>query len=185
MRHRTQLISAKVASALLAALTLALSYGIARAETPPELAKFAGDYVYAGSKDQGIAIVDKAIDDGLSDVNMVMRFMIKKALADHFVDVISIDVPSGKIGIKTGELPKATTDIGKSESFKSPDGKYSIKVTHQFDGSRITEISEGDNGTTTTVYTLGSDGKTLNRSVTFKSDRLQKPVKYKLVYKRK
>jgi hypothetical protein len=170
---------------LISAVALCVGPIVAHAETPPTLAKYAGEYKYAGTRDQGVAIVDKAIDKGLSDVNTVMRFLIKKALADHFVESILIRTPSGKIGIKTGELPEATTEIGKAETFKSQDGKMSLKVTHQFDGNKITEISVGEQGTTTTVFELAADGKTLHRSVTFKSDRLDKPVKYKLDYTRK
>jgi hypothetical protein len=170
---------------LISAVALCVGPIVAHAETPPTLAKYAGTYKYAGTRDQGVAIVDKAIDKGLSDVNTVMRFLIKKALADHFVESILIRTPSGKIGIKTGELPEATTEIGKAETFKSQDGKMSLKVTHQFDGNKITEISVGEQGTTTTVFELAADGKTLHRSVTFKSDRLDKPVKYKLDYTRR
>ncbi len=171
--------------ALSAGLTLICGVALVHAESPPALAKFSGKYKYAGSKDQGIAIVDKALDEGLSDLNMVMRFMIKKAMEDHFFDVIVIDVKGSQIGIKTGELPNVTTEDGKTENVKSPDGKYTIKVTHRFDGSRLIEVSSGDEGTTTTVYSLSSDGKTLQRSVTFKSDRLSKAIRYKLAYKRK
>jgi hypothetical protein len=171
--------------ALLCAAVLLLSAPyLVQAETPPALAKFAGTFKYP-DKDKGIAIVDKAIDDGLSDVNMVQRFIIKKYLAAHFADVIVIQTPSGKVGIKTGELPMAMTELGKSDTFKSEDGKYTIKVTHNFDGTKLTEVSEGENGKTVTVYEILGNGKTLRRNVTFTSDRQKKPVKYKLDYARK
>jgi hypothetical protein len=171
--------------ALMSALALGAGPIVARAEIPPTLAKYAGEYKYAGTRDQGVAIVDKAIDKGLANINMVERFLVKKAFADRFVERILIKTPDGKIAIKTGDLPEAMTDIGKAATFKSPDGKYSLKVTHEFDGNKITEISASEQGTSTTVFELAADGKTLHRNVIFKSDRLEKPVKYKLDYTRK
>ncbi|MFI5306098.1 MAG: hypothetical protein ACHQ53_02020 [Polyangiales bacterium] len=168
-----------------ALIALALAARTARAETPPELLKYSGDYKYAGTRDQGVAIVDKALDDGLSDLNMVMRLLVKKAIGDHFIEQIQIEVKGGRIGIKAGELPKTTTEDGKTENVKTPDGKYTIKVTHHFWEGKLIATSVGDNGTTTTVFELQPDGKTLQCAVTFKSDRLTKAIRYKLAYKRK
>ena len=187
MRHapNAERTSRLARTALAAALGFCASAAIVRADVPPALAKYAGHYKYAGTRDQGVAIVDKALNRGLADVNMVIRFMIKKEFADHFVDTIIIETPAGKLGIKTGELPMATVEVGKTESMKSPDGKATFKITHQFDGNRVTQIASGELGTTTTVFELDSDGKTLHRSVTFKGERLDKPLKYKLDYTRK
>src|SRR5262249_14438168 len=70
-----------------ALVALALTPRWALAETPPALARFAGTFKYP-DKSQGVAIVDKAVDEGLSDLNMVQRLIIKKFLAAHFVELI-------------------------------------------------------------------------------------------------
>jgi hypothetical protein len=156
----------------------------AQAETPPALAKFAGNYKYAGTREQGIAIIDKALDEGLADLNMVMRLLVKKAIESRFAETVLIEVPGHDISIKLGEFPKVTVENGKTETRKDEDGKTG-KVTHAFDGSKITETLAGDEGTITNVFDLSADGKTLHRNVTFSGGRWKKPVSYKLDYTRK
>jgi hypothetical protein len=172
----------------LAQLALAMLLGAVAsavlAETPPALAKYAGNYKYNGTRDQGIEIIDKAVDRSMADVNMVMRLMIKRGIEKRFAEAIVIEIPPGKIGIKVGDLDKVTTEVGKSETVKGEDGKTG-KVTHSFDGAKITETVVGDDGTITSVYELDADGKTLHRSVTVNGSRMSKPLKYKLDYVRK
>jgi hypothetical protein len=170
--------------AFAAALMLAASPVLTRAETPAALAKFAGNYAYAGSRHQGVAIVNSAIDAGMADLNAAVRLLIKKGFAEHFADVIVIKTPPGKIGIKTGELPEAITDIGKSQTFKNDEGKW-LKVTRTFDNGSLIETSVGEAGTSITVYQLSADWKVLHRNVAFRSDQMEKPVKYTLDYRRK
>lgn len=170
--------------AFAAVLLLAVSPLLTRAESPPTLANFAGNYTYAGTRDQGIAVVDAAIDEILADLNAEVRLMIKKGFAEYFADAIVIKAPPGKIGIKTGHLPESFTDPGKSETFKNAEGKW-LKVKRTFDNGKLIETAVGEAGTTVTVYELSADGKILHRNVAFRSDNLQKPVTYTLNYKRK
>src|ERR1051325_3210739 len=85
--RRTQLLATK---AFAAALGLLAAAGVVHADTPPALAKYAGHYKYAGTREQGIAIVDKALNRPLQDVNIAMSYIIRKEFADHFVETISI-----------------------------------------------------------------------------------------------
>lgn len=167
----------------LAMLLGALASGVL-AETAPALAKYAGNYKYNGSRDQGIEIIDKAVDKSMADVNMVMRLMIKRGIEKRFAETIVIEIPPGKIGVKVGDLNMVTTEVGKSETVKGEDGKTG-KVTHSFDGAKIVETVEGDDGKITSYYELDADGKTLHRSVTVDGPRMSKPLKYKLDYVRK
>jgi hypothetical protein len=148
------------------------------------LAKYGGNYKYAGTRDEGIAIVDKAVDKSMADSNMVMRLMVKRGIDQHFAETILIELPPGKIGIKIGDLSKVTTEIGKTEEVKGEDGKTG-KVTNSFDDSKITQKAAGDDGTIVNTFELDGDGKTLHRSVVVNSQRLSKPLKYKLDYVRK
>ena len=154
-------------------------------DTPPALAKMAGQYKYAGTREQGVAIVEKAADEALADLNMVMRLLIKKAMSSSFAETVLIETPSGKIGMKVGDLEKTTQPIGKTETVKTADGKRDAKLTYTFDGSRIKATLAGDEMTIVTYLTLAGDGKTLARDVTVTGKRISKPVKYRLMYTRK
>ena len=146
-----------------------------RADAPAGLDKFAGDFKYNGTKEQGMAIVEKAFDEALSDLNIIMRAMAKKAMAQRFAERIAIAVSGEKVSVK----------LNKTETVKSADGKGSGKATHKFEGGKLVETLVGDTGTITNVFTLSADGKTLTRDVTVSGERLKKPAKYKLVYVRK
>jgi hypothetical protein len=175
-------------------LVPALALGLAFAGPTPTaqaddaaLTKYAGAYKYAGTKEQAEKVVSKAIDDALSQLNMVMRMMVKKAIemrpGQKFIDTILIETPSGQIGIKMGEHEKVVLKVNKPKTMER-DGQKG-KVTHKWAGGKITQVLEGDKGTVTNVLTLTKDGKTLHRDVTITSDRLEKPIKYRLSYKRK
>jgi hypothetical protein len=180
--YRRSRVTGLVQLALVMALAALASAALA--ETPPALLKYAGNYKYNGTREQGIEIIDKAVDKSMADVNMVMRLMIKRGIEKRFAETIAIEIPAGKIGIKVGDLKMVTTEIGKSETVKGEDGKTG-KVTHTFDGAKITETVVGDDGTITSVYELDADGKTLHRSVTVNGSQMSKPLKYKLDYVRK
>lgn len=170
--------------AFAAVLLLAVSPLLTRAESPPTLANFAGNYAYVGTRDQGHAIVDAAIDKNLADQSSEVRLFVKKGFAEYFADAIVIKTPPGKIGIKTGALPESFTDPGKSQTFKNDQGKW-LKVKRQFDNGQLIETAVGETGTTVTVYELSADGKILHRNIAFRSDTLTKPITYTLDYKRK
>jgi hypothetical protein len=106
-------------------------------------------------------------------------------MSGRFAETVLIEISGGELGIKIGENEKATVGVGKTETVKSVDGKQSGKVSHQFDGTKITETLTGENGTITNVFQLSADGKTLQRDVNVVSPRLQKPLKYRLIYTRK
>ena len=154
-------------------------------ETPPALAKMAGQYKYAGTRDQGVEIVEKATEEALAELTMVLRMLIKKAMSSNFAETILIETPPGKIGMKVGDLDKTTQPVGKTETVKAADGKREAKLTYEFDGSRIKATLASAEMSIFTYFTLAGDGKTLARDVTVTGKRLAKPVKYRLMYTRK
>jgi hypothetical protein len=115
---------------------------------------------------------------------MVMRMLVKKGVNQNFAETVLIELPMPKVAIKLGELDKASVAIGKTETMTNAEGK-SGKVTHAFDGSKLTETLSGEDGSITNVFTLSADGKTLHRSVTATGGKLKKPIKYTLDYVRK
>jgi hypothetical protein len=164
----------------------ALGGGVAAADdTPPVLAKMAGSYKYSNTRDHGVAIVEKATEEALADLNMVMRLLIKKALSSSFAEAVLIETPPGKIGMKVGDLDKTVQGVGKTETVKTSDGKREAKLTYDFDGSRIKATLAAEEMTVVSYFTLAGDGKTLARDVTVTGKRISKPIKYRLVYTRK
>lgn len=170
---------------VVAVLGVLLAAGSALAETPAGLPRFAGSYVYSNSKDHGIAIVEKASEAALADLNMVMRLLAKKAMADRFALNILIEVPPGKVAMKVGSLDKFAAELNKPTQWKSQDGKQSGMVTYKFEGGKLITNVAGDDGGITSTFTLSEDGKTLQRDVHVTSKRMKKPVSYRLIYKRK
>jgi hypothetical protein len=155
------------------------------AETPAGLEKYAGEYKYANTREHGVAIVEKALDAALADLNTVMKMLVKKSMSQRFSERVAIEVDGSTVGIKIGDNEKATARIGETETVKSKDGKQSGQLTHLFEGGKLTEKLTGENGTVVNVLQLSADGKTLQRDVTVTSPRMKKPLKYRLVYNRK
>ena len=173
------------AVALSLAVVMGSPAGASAEDTPAGLAKMAGEYKYAGTRDQGVAIVEKATEEALADLTMVLRLLVSKALSQSFAETVLIETPAGKIGLKVGDLDKVTQGVGKTETVKSPDGKREVKLTYTFDGMRIKATLAAEELTVISFFTLAGDGKTLARDVTVMSKRISKPVKYRLMYTRK
>src|SRR5262245_60115627 len=55
-----------VGAALALALPLTVPSRVAAEDTPAALAKYAGNYKYAGTREQGVAIVEKATEEALA-----------------------------------------------------------------------------------------------------------------------
>jgi hypothetical protein len=171
---------------VLGVLLAGLSVPAAASADGPELGKYAGNYQFKGKKEDGEKTVDKAVDEALADLSMVMRLMVKKAMDARktpFIETIAIETPPGKIAITMGDMDRVETKANQSETVKR-DGRTG-KVTHKFGAGKLTQIVEGENGVIQNVLTLTSDGKTLHRDVTITNERLKKPIKYRLTYARK
>jgi hypothetical protein len=182
MKSFAQLRSAVLVAAYFAVLCAAAPE-VARAEHPPELKRFAGQYAYAGTKDEGQAIVDKAFDAALQKLNMVMRLVMKKALSQGFAETVVVELPGDKISVKVGDREPVPTEPGKPQTV-TRDGRTG-KLTQRLVGNKLEILIEGDDGSVRNVLELATDGKTLRRSVTVTSPKLDKPVSYALLYTKK
>jgi hypothetical protein len=156
---------------------------VALAEHPAELKRFAGKYAYAGTKDAGQEIVDKAFDAAMQKLNMVMRLMMKKALSQGFAETVVVELPGDKISVRVGDREPVPTEPGKPQTV-TRDGKTG-KLTQRLVGNKLEVLIEGEDGSVRNVLELAADGKTLKRSVTVTSPRLDKPVSYALIYTRR
>lgn len=158
--------------------------GQARAEAPAELAKFAGSYQFAGSDEEGMAVIDKAIEEAVSQMNRVKALVIRKVLEANkrFIKQVKIDLPDHRIRIKLDEL-EIDAKPGETKDISGAGG--SGKITVRFKDSKIEQVIESDRGAFTTVYQLAQDGKMLQRDITVTDKWLDKPVRYRLLYKRR
>jgi hypothetical protein len=170
----------------LAILALAAAVANVRAQSAPAgVARYAGEYKYAGTREDGIAIVDRALDYALSDFNMIERPLIKQALAQRFAETIHIEIAANKVGIKVGDYPQANCELGKTAPATGENGKPAGTVGHKLDGSTLVETFIGEHGSIVNNFELSADGKSLLRNVTVKGDNLKKAIRYKLQYVRK
>lgn len=158
--------------------------GAARAEHPPELVKFAGSYSFAGSDAEGMAIIDKAIEDAVSQMNKIKALVIQKLISGNkrFIRSIQIELPSDKIKIKLDELD-VEAKPGETKTVEGRGG--SAEVTLRFRNGALEQVLKSDRGAFTSVYRLAQGGKVLERDVTVTDKWLDKPVRYRLVYKRR
>ena len=157
---------------------------VASAEHPARLKKFAGNYTFAGSDEQGIATVNKAVEEALAQMNVVKRKVIQKLIGGErrFIKTIAIDLSSNKITIKADEL-SSESKLGETKTIEGRGG--SAKLTVTLKGEALQQVIQSDRGAFTIIYRLKDGGKTLERDVTVTDKWLDKPVKYQLKYKRK
>ena len=156
----------------------------ARAEHPPELMKFAGSYQFAGTDAEGMAVIDKAIGEALSQMNKVKALVIRKILEANkrVIKQVKIDLPAGRIHMKLDEMD-VDAKLGDTKDISV--GDNSAKLTVNFKGGKIEQVLESDRGAFTTVYQIVQGGQMLQRDVTVTDKWLDKPVRYRLMYKRR
>jgi hypothetical protein len=181
--HRPFLATACLLAVYGACLFSFTSHGRAQGH-PPELTRYAGTYRYAGSREHGRAIVEKAIDEALSEQSIVFRALAKKRLAERrpLIESITIAAPPGLIVISLDDL-RAAAKPGVPTTVKTGQGESST-VKLSFKDGRLEQVLEGEKGTLKNVFTLLDAGKTLQRDVTISGGRLPKPIRYRLLYKR-
>lgn len=155
--------------------------GVAHAEPSAELVKFAGSYQFAGKDEEGLAVIDKAIEEAVSQMNKVKGLVVRKVLEANkrFIKQIKIDLPDNRIHIKLDDLESDTRldeakDVGNG-----------AKLTVRFKGGKLEQVLESDRGAFTTVFQLVQGGQMLQRDITVTDKWLDKPVRYRLMYKRR
>lgn len=155
-----------------------------RAEHPPDLAKFAGSYQFAGTDAEGLAVIDKAIEEAVSQMSKVKALVIKKVLESNkrFIKQVKIDLPGSRVHIKLDEL-EVDAKPGETKDIDAGSGK--AKLTLRFKDTKLEQVIESDRGAFTTVYQLVQGGQVLQRDITVTDKWLDKPVKYRLMYKRR
>ncbi len=181
--HLDTLMDARMILALvvLAGVTCATCASPARADASAELAKFAGSYQFVGTDEEGMAVIDKAIEEAVSQMNKVKALVIRKVLEANkrLIKQVKIDFPSGRVHMKLDDL-EADTKLGESKDIGS-----GAKLTVRVKDGKLEQIIESDRGAFTTVYQLVQGGAVLQRDVTVTDKWLDKPVRYRLLYKRR
>ena len=157
----------------------------AQADHPAEAKPLAGKYKLAGSKADGIKVIDKAIEDGVAQMNMVKRIVVRKFLKEvgkRVIESIEIALPRNRIVVKLDDR-EVSSKPGKTTKLGKDDG--AAKVTQRFRGGKLEQTFHTGAGTFKIVYQLVQGGAVLQRDVTLSHKWLEKPVRYRLLYKRR
>ncbi|HEU0012855.1 MAG TPA: hypothetical protein VFQ45_04190 [Longimicrobium sp.] len=59
-----------------------------------------------------------------------------------------------------------------------------IRVTSEWENGKLEQTFQADDGRRVNLYSLSADGRTLTMNVTITSEKLERPLTYKLVYNR-
>lgn len=175
---------------LLAALAALSAPG--RAQAPPRGTatsldpRYVGEYRYAETMERARARIRHAAEPVLSGMNPVVRLLAERAVDDAEVPRrIRIALPRPRIAI---------TYVGREDAktFESRAG-YPTDVHHDGRSSRMTQlfrdghleqIFQGERGRWYNVFELGGDGAQLTMSITIVGERLPRPVRLTLPYRR-
>ena len=144
---------------------------------------FQGSFRYnAGASDD----VDQAINRAIAPLNTLVRQVARPRLR-------SVTRPAERIAIASTSdalrivwdpcAPIVVTGNGASVDWKGEDGQ-SIKVGAEFANDRLSLVFRAQDGQRSDLYSLSPSGDALTVNVTVASDRLPKPLIYKLVYRR-
>lgn len=178
-----------LSKSLLALATLSLAVAIPMTASAQD--KF--EFSIATSTSKAKKKIDAGIEDGISDMNFVVRPIARGRLEDTntVCKTLTFTMADGNISIQCGEGKVFTTPAdGSSKKVTGSDNKTSYQLSQKVDTkgdvTTITQIFKAEDGKRTTVYTYNSSEKTLKMKVRVNSPKLDpKAVTYTLPYKQK
>jgi hypothetical protein len=172
-----------VAVAALSAPSAARSEG----GPPQTAARYVGTYRYAKALGHGRAIVDRAFDDGLRQLNPILRAMARSQMTsvEPLVRTITIALPGDRISVRfaAGRTATFVSHPGAAERIRTPRGRE-VVLTQRFRGGRLEQHFVGPRSRQRNVMTLSPDGQALQLDATIESRQLQRPIEVRLDYVR-
>jgi hypothetical protein len=170
------------AGSFLLAVTVAIATLPAAARA--QAGTIAGTYTFdrAGSDN-----VDKAIATAVKDMNFVTRPIARGRLqkTNQPYQQVTIGTSGANTVVTIDKLParQAPSD-GTPVNWTRPADGDKLKLSMQWDSTRLVETLKAEDGQRVNAYSLSPDGATLTMNVTITSPRLPKPVTYRLAYKK-
>lgn len=142
-----------------------------------------GTFVYdsAASDD-----VKKAIDGAVAQMNFLIRPVARGRLrkASPLYQRMTISHTPQQVTITMDARPSVVTPADGTPVEVTRENGEKLKVSTEWENSALEQTFEVEDGKRVNIYTLSPDGRTVTMNVTINSPRLQKPLKYKLVYRR-
>jgi hypothetical protein len=171
----------------------------ARAEQPPaaaapasaeapkeksETARFQGVYTYIGGEKERTEL-GAAVDLVTADFFLIKRIIAGRRIhaRNPVFNTLSLSFPEGMIEFKTDDnvlKSPANGDIGTAKSSAGDDAK----ISQTFKGDRLVQVFEIDNATRRNELMLSPDGSELIMTVKVTSPQFDKPLDYRLTYRR-
>lgn len=154
-------------------------------EQGPSVQAFAGEFAYAGGSKQ-IEKMKAAVEAVVAEANFVIRGFARDKLLELCAPYkkISVTAQGESLTMQTERYGPWTSKVdGSTFSAKNSQGEP-VKVKRSWRKGNIVEVVRSDGGSSTRVFQLSKDGKTLTMHVTIKSDKLDDPVKYAMSYRR-
>lgn len=179
---------AVVTSVLLAAGGVSFAPG-ARAE-PTEAASdlhvaFAASFGYVGGEKEKRAIeaaIDRALDGMFFAIKPIARAKLRQGAV--LLPSLSFAFRDGKIqSLSSGNPPIVSPETGENISYRAADGE-TYRVSQRFVGTKLMQQFVAADGTRKNEYVLSEQGKTLNLAVTLSSQKLPRPLMYRLSYQK-
>jgi hypothetical protein len=173
------------------ALALACAAGTAAAQTRRDprftTSQFTGTYRYAGTPEEGDAIIRGAFEEAIDQVTPILRPFIRKAMGDrdYLVRSITITATPGRISFRavSYKVFSITTEPGVPRTVTSRRGRET-RVTQRFVGRQLEQVLESSRGEQRNLLTLVDGGRALVAHTTFTSRFLDRPVSFDLRYDR-
>ena len=133
----------------------------------------------------------KIVDDGMSKLGKVYRVwpisgQAKKRLQETNKPYAWVQIlpEASTVTLETDAFKLTTPRNGVREDWERTAGDL-IDVTTKMQGTRLEQVFEAEDGRRVNVYTLSPDGNTLNLDVTVTSPKLDGPLTYRMVYRRR
>lgn len=166
-----------------AAAALALTATAAEAQP---LEGFDGTWVYAGGQKQR-ARVEKAIEALVGEMNPLYRLIARrrlKAAAKVPQRFEFKTLSEGRLSVRVDSGPARITKLDGTPIHFDNDEGQKIRLHRVVRGSTLVTVGGRGDAAQQNTYRLDSGGRTMNLTITITSDRLPRPLRYQLTYRR-
>lgn len=131
------------------------------------------------------------LDDGMSKLGRMYRMPVVRGKARERLQSTNTPAPwliiaprGEQVTVQTPNYNLTTPVSGGPTKWERQKGDV-IDVTTTLQGRRLEQTFDAPDGRRVNVYTLSSDGNTLNLDVTVTSPKLDSPLTYRMVYRRR
>lgn len=135
--------------------------------------------------------MDRIVADGMGKLGRIYRAPIIRGQARKRLQetnrpsaTIQIAFQGDNVNVRTETYDLTTPRNGTRENWERAPGDL-IDVTSRYQSGRLEQSFDAEDGRRVNVYTLSPDGNTLNLDVTVTSPKLDSPLTYRMVYRRR